>query len=84
MLLFRNSAKPQFDLKSREITPQVDVTHAKKTSVDSLKVFEDQELLKGRHILVENCKAILYPSPQDASLKTPLPGQSSYNRNKQE
>lgn len=83
-----NSAKPclicfpQFDLTSREITStrapgtQVDVTHAK-TSGDSLKVFEGEEPLKGRHILVENYKAILYPSSQDTSLKTPLHNKST-------
>ena len=27
-----------------------------------MKFFEDEELLKGRHILVENYKAILYPN----------------------
>lgn len=34
--------------------------------------FEDEERLKGRHVLIENYKAILYPNSQDSSLKTPL------------
>ncbi len=76
---------PQFDLKSCEIytyTRNTGRRHTCKTSVDSLKVFEGEELLKGRHILVENYKAILYPRSRDTSLKTPLHSKSLYNRNK--
>lgn len=36
------------------------------------KFFEDEELLKGRHILIESYKAILYPNSQDSSLNAPL------------
>lgn len=33
------------------------------------RFFEDEEILKRRHILIENYKAVLYPNPQDISLK---------------
>lgn len=34
------------------------------------RFFEDEEMLKGRHILSESYKAILKPNSQDASLRT--------------
>lgn len=54
---------PQFDSKITQIyTLYAENTgrpHTCNTSGGSLKFFEDEEVLKGRHILIENYKAIL-------------------------
>lgn len=41
--------------------------HTCTTSVDSFKFFEGEELLKARHVLVENYKAIFDPNSQDVT-----------------
>lgn len=63
---------PQIDSKSYEsetCTESMFNHHTCKTSVGSLKIFEGEELLKGRHILLENYKAIPDPNSQETSLR---------------
>lgn len=59
--------------------------HTCTTSVGFLKFFEDEERLKGRHVLVENYKAILYPKFTGHVFKeTHLHSKCLYNRIRQE